>query len=81
MKHTEKAHRIQSTLRWPGTDTFKHCIGNNLFLQCDLMVDDVDRGIYIWGPPKDLLKIKTINALKSPVMSKHMIVPALKKII
>ena len=56
VKKAESARLLEQNLGWPGPVVFKKLIQNNLITNCNINVDDVERGTKIFGIPPPLLK-------------------------
>ena len=54
----ENAQKLQQSLGWPSTTTFKHYIQNNLIRNCGITLGDVNRSLIVYGTPIPLLKGK-----------------------
>ena len=69
----DKARKYQGLIAWPSTSTFKKYVSDNYINNCDVTVDDIERGILIYGEPLPLLKgkMKRISPRKHPKLTKR----------
>ena len=54
----DKARKYQGLIAWPSTSTFKKYVADNYINNCDVTVDDIERGKFIYEAPLPLLKGK-----------------------
>ena len=55
IKGANDAREMQEALAWPGTNTFKHYIKNNLITNTSITTDDITRAELIAGPAEPIL--------------------------
>ena len=50
IKGADTSRKIQEYLFFPGSNTFKNYVNNNLITNCEITTDDINRGDLIYGP-------------------------------
>ena len=50
IKGADLSRKFQEHLFFPGPNTFKHYVNNNLINNCKITADDINRGELIYGP-------------------------------
>ena len=58
IKNAETARQLQQCIGWPSSDAIKIYISKNMINNSKVGMDDIERGIKIYGPPEPLLSGK-----------------------
>ena len=70
IKGADVARKIQASMGWPSSQSFKHMINNNLIRNCGITSDDVSRAERIYDLPPPILKGKSTRS-KPPKVNIH----------
>ena len=75
IKGADTARKIQASIGWPSTETFKTILTNNQLRNSNITADDISRAKRIYGPPPPLLMGKSTRSTPSKVNIHHTPLP------
>ena len=58
IKNSETARHLQQCIEWSSSDAFKKYLSKNIINNRKVGMDDIQRGLKIYGPPEPLLSGK-----------------------
>ena len=76
IQQTIKARKTQRLVGWPGTDTFKRYIVNNIIESVGITINDIVNGENIYGEQRQLLQGKMTRAKANGLEHTRLPVPA-----